>query len=951
MEFNSRFETGLMSIKNNDIYLFPIIKEEIINGSSEITTLFKKIKDTFKFFNNILGLSDKEVVDILVSIMLNSNVFDSILQSIPQDNAIFKQNYRERILKINKDLEKLKTKIMINKKDIITKKRMKLVKKKQSLTNEMNIKKNKEFMVSISKGILADIDETSRYKDVMVAYTQLSYEGYYIFNEFKKLGVCYNYETKVKLQDDYISVPLIMIYDSYNISNSLEGRFLSSLNDDDYFDIYKSINDRINLKEYEEVNNLLNAKYAGPSNYQVIFKDLIYNVIILRDFLNKYDSLKKFKKVGPIDFSLADLTFKLIKKLLKLFYNIIETTSEIKYSSKHLNIVLSESKKKLLELNKIFNDNKDLIWENSKRKYRLGLYPESLLDIFYNLEFKLDGNDLKKLKADFYRQTNRVTFSEQDYRKVRGIRNQRTSNKIFEKILEYFKNKHFIKDGKLHMKTFSGQIINVSKDSPFSKGKKESDIYKKLGINPIYYEELATVNKFEDIKKDINVIPDLITIDDKGRKSFNVIPDLLLKRDYLLDKHLNVAELDDIPILILVKYLTTFNAFNLYNLKDLSFDNWVNGLDPSFTGDKYIEENLREHFSPIISYVKDVVQIMQGRSEDTINFNEILEQREQNESILSVFQANNMIKEHLEKSMIFKDIDVYLVDRINSKLIEVGFPELLEKLEVEFKNQIRKCLYNNTTTLIPLHIYYKDSNSGHTNMLSIHNNFVELAEPQGINMALSKRYEQIYNYLITFIDKSKIKRIDTRLITQGLKTSNLQPQMYEPLCDAYANFFGVLRVLYPKLPFHEVYSMTFSTFPSNIDDFTEKLEDINVSKYEGQTIQLINASGNFTDIGRVIKEKENVLLKDDDRIVKKSEEGRIWRLKPGSKPKLEKIKKSNILKLKLPSESNFYDRHYIMFDNLQQDRIIRRLQNFILLNKKINDDVKKGISLEKIIVI
>ena len=48
MEFNSGFETGLMSIKENDIYLFPIIKEEIINGSPEIRNLFNKVKDTFK---------------------------------------------------------------------------------------------------------------------------------------------------------------------------------------------------------------------------------------------------------------------------------------------------------------------------------------------------------------------------------------------------------------------------------------------------------------------------------------------------------------------------------------------------------------------------------------------------------------------------------------------------------------------------------------------------------------------------------------------------------------------------------------------------------------------------------------------------------------------------------------------------------------------------------------
>ena len=56
-----------------------------------------------------------------------------------------------------------------------------------------------------------------------------------------------------------------------------------------------------------------------------------------------------------------------------------------------------------------------------------------------------------------------------------------------------------------------------------------------------------------------------------------------------------------------------------------------------------------------------------------------------------------------------------------------------------------------------------------------------------------------------------------------------------------------------------------------------------------------------------------------------------------------------IVKLNLPSEKNFYDRQYIMFDNLQEDRIIERLQNFILFNKTINDGIKNGVNLMQII--
>lgn len=56
-------------------------------------------------------------------------------------------------------------------------------------------------------------------------------------------------------------------------------------------------------------------------------------------------------------------------------------------------------------------------------------------------------------------------------------------------------------------------------------------------------------------------------------------------------------------------------------------------------------------------------------------------------------------------------------------------------------------------------------------------------------------------------------------------------------------------------------------------------------------------------------------------------------------------KSGKIIKLNLPSEQNFYDRQYIMFDNMQQDRIIYRLEQFILFNKFINEQIKKGVNL------
>ena len=178
MEFNVSMDKGLMGIKDNELYLFPIFKEAIITGSEETKKEFDKIKDIFNYFNKILKLSDKEVVDILISIMIDNedNVFKSIFDSIPKNNKMFRENYTERVVKIKKMLKKLKLKILIEKNKIISKKRQKLEKKKSTLVNSAKAKRHEDFILNFTKLMMRYIDGTEKYELVKNAYYQLSME-------------------------------------------------------------------------------------------------------------------------------------------------------------------------------------------------------------------------------------------------------------------------------------------------------------------------------------------------------------------------------------------------------------------------------------------------------------------------------------------------------------------------------------------------------------------------------------------------------------------------------------------------------------------------------------------------------------------------------------------------------------------------------------------------------
>jgi len=329
------------------------------------------------------------------------------------------------------------------------------------------------------------LDGTERYELVMNAYKQLNVEGYLLFEELKKLGFCYNYDTKVKTKDDYIGVPFIIIYDNLNESKSSNARFLSNITEEDYFYIYTRIKGLDKIIEFEEITNLLQAKMLEPFNFKFLFSELNKKINDLVELIHDNSLL------STPDFLIVDKFSKLTNKLIKLLQDRIQFSGQDNkfFSPQHLNVTLSESKKKILELNKIISDNKQLILDNNKKS------------------------------------------------------------------------------------------------------------------------------------------------------------------------------------------------------------------------------------------------------------------KNQDEIIASIFKLNDELEKEVTTSNLFKDIDIYIKDKINKKLIELKFPELLNNLETEFRNQIINCTQNNTTTLIPLRIIFKDKEfSGHANMISIHNNVVELAEPHGVNISIRKRYNQIYDY-------------------------------------------------------------------------------------------------------------------------------------------------------------------------------------------------------------
>ena len=101
-------------IKNNNKFLFPIFKESLLTDTGEINKLFKKIKEKFKYFNQILKsddkeLNDKEVIDIVISIMLDntSSVYNSILKSSNNFKKIPHREISEMTIQIQNLQEKL----------------------------------------------------------------------------------------------------------------------------------------------------------------------------------------------------------------------------------------------------------------------------------------------------------------------------------------------------------------------------------------------------------------------------------------------------------------------------------------------------------------------------------------------------------------------------------------------------------------------------------------------------------------------------------------------------------------------------------------------------------------------------------------------------------------------------------------------------------------------------
>jgi hypothetical protein len=869
MEFQTDFEKGFSSIKgNNNTFLFPIFKEAIITDTGEIKKLFDIIKIKFQYFNNKLELRDKEVVDILIAIMLDTKqqIFKSISESI---SPFGKKEYIKSIDLSNK-LRDLKEKLMKKNESIITKKRQKLDKKKVQLNKIIYTKDaidktkptdhptNKDKISRFTRNMITYIDDTDKYNLVKKATGQLAYEGYQIFNHLKDLNVCYNHKTKIKVNetDGYISVPFFILYDSYEDSTNSEGRFLSSLTESDYITTYIRMPC---IKQYKEVNNMINALHGNSSDFKLLIGDLGDKIQEITDILIPNFILR----ISMTDYSVHDTVIKKLYKLLRIVNNIVNFSDKAR--QKHIILSISAFKKIFLEIYQIINDNKENVITNNLDFDRIlnkngNIYTNSLLKIIYKLDFTSDINDLAALKKQLCKKlVGKKLPPSTEFTEI--IRSKSISDKIFDDIISHHTVKYYRKKGARGI-----YMIHKGVEVDVSQKYREQDTLEKcsnLGINPIYCD---------------HIISDLTT----GELS-SKIKQLLINPDYLVSSYINVETL--LPDLAL-EYL------KFWGFKIIKLDNSeLNIIEPIYMWDErsiteqftpenkeFIKENIWYHFSEIIKLVNSNPGILNDEYYKQVKYDEILEKQQNINLRLKLLDIVEDVKSTIDTSGLFKNINIYLTDNINKKLKELGFATILKNLEREFQNQIKTCLENNSTTLIPVSINYIGMPNGHTNMLSIHNNFVELVEPHGINIAISKRYNQIYNYLATFIDKRKIKRIDTTFIKSGLATSNLSPQSYEPLCTAHSYFYALLRVLYPSLPFHEIYTMTFSKFPTNIDNFISS------------------------------RDKEKV----------------------------------GISTLDLPSEENFYDRQYVMFDNLEQDRIIRRLHNFILFNKDVNDSINSG---------
>jgi len=848
-------------IKNNNKFLFPIFKESLLTDTGEINKLFKKIKEKFKYFNQILKsddkeLNDKEVIDIIISIMLDntSSVYNSILKSSNK----FKKIPQREISEMSIQIQSLQEKLIKKNSSIIKKKEAVLTKKKVELNKLIYINDIKDEKNQFLKNMLNEIDEKESYDKILKATRQLQYQGYYIFEYLSSLGFCYNHETKVKLNetDGYKSVPFIVLYDSYEDSTRSKCRFLSSLTEDDYIHIFMGIPGMINIKEYQEVYNMLDG---NVTIFQSLINNLeekiqkIYDIISTNDILASYD----------LDDSVDNTVRSKIFKLQRIKYSIFSE----KVKKSRLTLSIAAYKRIFLEIYQIINDNTENITTNNLRFTQIMnkdgyIYKNILLKKFYNLKFK-EPVSIENLKNNFFKNIKKLTWN--DIFKIRLGREDKItkdkSNEMFDDIISYYTIKYYNKpeDSNIYMKR-DGIEVNVSKE----------------------YNEQSISNKCSSLN--INCDNSFIIEDGKILSQIQ-IKELLSNANYLASDYRSV---DDVLPDLALNYLKSFEIKIIQDDSGLdileSFHNWVerNIDSPS--------DNIWIHFTNLIELINRNPGILNKDYDKDIRYDEILKVQRYINVPIEFLDMIKDVKKDIDTNDLFNNVDIYLSNNINKKLKDIGFGTILKNLEKEFQTQIKTCLENNSTTLIPINIIYIGAYMGHTNMLSIHNGFVELVEPHGINMSMSTRYNQIYNYLATFIDKTKIKRLDTKFIKSSLATSNLSPQQYEPLCTAHSHFYAVLRILYPSLPFHEIYTMTFSEFPINMEKF--------------------------------INTKDS--SKDKD--------------------------KKGIVTLNLPPEINFYDRQYIMFDNLHQDRIIRRLHNFILFNKKFNDDIEdKKTKIKKMI--
>ena len=106
-----------------------------------------------------------------------------------------------------------------------------------------------------------------------------------------------------------------------------------------------------------------------------------------------------------------------------------------------------------------------------------------------------------------------------------------------------------------------------------------------------------------------------------------------------------------------------FDSWNILQEGDI----WIGNFEDDFP---WCKAKIRLPYS-----ITDILPVI----EDVNNYHKMLDSVE-------LFANIEQLKDEVENSDIFKNIDVYLTDKINQKLKDLGFPRLIENLEKEFKN-------------------------------------------------------------------------------------------------------------------------------------------------------------------------------------------------------------------------------------------------------------------------